>query len=92
MQGRLESLVAQMHSGGILYREAVREFKKAFICVALRENAGNLSKAASVLGLHRNTLSRICYEFQLDARSFRPGRRRPPKSALGVPLIKRSAR
>ncbi len=90
MQSRLESLVAQMHAGGILYREAVSEFQRAFICAALRENTGNLSKAASALGLHRNTLSRICYEFQIDARSFRPGRRQPSKSAPGVSIIRHS--
>ncbi len=91
MQERLESLVADMHRGGILYREAVSAFKKAFISAALRENKGNLSRTAPALGLHRNTLTRICGELELDLGSFRAGARRPPKSATAFP-VKRAAR
>ncbi len=91
MQERLASLVADMHRGGILYREAISEFKKAFIGAALRENKGNLSRTAPALGLHRNTLTRICSELELDLRSFRSGARRPPKSATTFP-VKRAAR
>jgi DNA-binding NtrC family response regulator len=92
VQDILESLVVKMDRGGISYREALSEFRKAFVCAALRENKGNLSKAAPALGLHRNTLTRICFELQIDTRSFRPGRRRPPKSALSPGLVKRSVR
>ncbi|MBZ5512398.1 MAG: histidine kinase [Acidobacteriia bacterium] len=92
MQERLESLVVQMHRGGILYQEAVREFKKTFISAALRDNKGNVSKTAPVLGLHRNTLARISLELQLDIRGFRPSSRRPPKSANTAQVPKRAAR
>jgi DNA-binding NtrC family response regulator len=54
----MDLLVLQMHRGGILLGEAVDEFKKAFVCTALRENDGNVSKTAPTLGVHRNTLSR----------------------------------
>ncbi len=91
MQERLASLVADMHRGGILYREAVRAFKKAYISAALRENKGNLSRTAPSLGLHRNTLTRICGELELDLGSFRAGARRPPKSAAAF-TVKRAAR
>jgi DNA-binding NtrC family response regulator len=92
VQERIESLVAQMHRGGILYREAVCEFKKAFVSAALRDNKGNVSKTAPILGLHRNTLARICFELELDVRDFRPGSRRPPKSAHAALVPKRAAR
>ncbi len=92
MQARLDSFVAEMRKDGIHYREAVSEFKKAFVRVVLRENAGNVTRAASALGLHRNTLSRICFELDVDVRSFRPARRRPPASATGALIVKRSAR
>ena len=92
MQERLESLAVQMHKGGILYREALREFKKAFVSAALREHKCNLSKTAPALGLHRNTLTRICLELQLDIRGFRPSSRRPPKSANTAQAPKRAAR
>ena len=92
MKDILESLVEQMHKGGILYRKALSEFKKAFISAALREHKGNLSKAAPALGLHRNTLTRICYELQLDTRSFRPSGRRPPSRAHPTLVMKQSVR
>lgn len=47
-----------MHRCGIFYGEAVREFKKTFIAVALRDNKGNQSRTARALGMHRNTLFR----------------------------------
>ena len=92
MQDPLESIVEQMHGDGIPYDEALAEFKKAFICAVLRENKGNLSKAAPALGLHRNTLSRVCFELQVDTRPFRPGRRLPPKSVHLPTAVKHSAR
>jgi DNA-binding NtrC family response regulator len=92
VQERLESLVVQMHRGGILYLEALGEFKKAFVSAALRDNKGNISKAAPALGLHRNTLTRICIELQIDIRAFRPSSRRPPKSAQSAAVAKRAVR
>lgn len=92
MQERLDSLVLQMHRGGVLYQQALCEFKKAFVSAALRDNKGNVSKTAPALGLHRNTLARICFELQLDVRGFRPSSRRPPKSAHAALVPKRAAR
>jgi DNA-binding NtrC family response regulator len=92
VQERMESLVAQMHQGGILYREALYEFRKAFVTAALRDNKGNVTKTAPALGLHRNTLTRLCLELQLDVMGFRPGSRRPPKSAHPTLIAKRATR
>ena len=41
MKAQLEALVLEMHRGGILYSEAVREFRRAFITTVIRENNGN---------------------------------------------------
>ncbi len=84
MKDQLENLVSQMYKSGILYSEAVREFKKRFIITVLQENNGNQCKAARALGMHRNTLSRTIAELNLDARSVRSGSRRPPRSARPV--------
>ena len=84
MKDQLESLVMQMHKSGILYSEAVREFKKRFILTVLQENNGNQCKAARQLGMHRNTLSRTIAELKLDVRALRNGARRPPRSARPV--------
>ena len=92
VQEQLDVLVAEMHRGGILYSEALAEFKRAFICTALREKKGNMSKTAPALGLHRNTLARICIELEIDARSFRNSSRRPPKSTRTPVIAKRAIR
>ena len=92
MKDQLEALILQMHKSGILYSEAVREFKKRFILTVLQENKGNQCKTATQLGMHRNTLSRTITELKLDVRSVRPGARRPPKSARPGAYDKRAAR
>src|SRR5678815_2525010 len=81
VKDQLEALIMQMYKSGILYSEAVREFKKRFILTVLEENNGNQCKAARQLGMHRNTLSRTITELKLDVRSLRTGARRPPRSA-----------
>ena len=92
MKDQLEALVTQMHQSGILYSEAVREFKKRVILSVLQENHGNQCKAARELGMHRNTLSRTISELKLDIRSLRDGARRPPRSARPLALEKKAAR
>ena len=82
----------QMYKSGILYGEAVREFKKRFILTVLQENKGNQCKAARQLGMHRNTLSRTITELDLDVKTLRNGTRRPPRSARPLSLEKRAAR
>lgn len=80
MKDQLEALIFQMYKSGILYSEAVREFKKRFIVTVLQENNGNQCKAARQLGMHRNTLSRTITELKLDVKAIRNGGRRPPRS------------
>lgn len=92
VKDQLEALILQMHKSGILYSEAVREFKKRFILTVLQEHKGNQCKAARELGMHRNTLSRTIAELSLDIRTFRPGARRPPRSARPTAYDRRAAR
>jgi len=61
----LERLIDEMVSRGIRFDEAQREFEKRFISRALHSTDGNLSKAAELLGIHRNTLSRKVLEHRL---------------------------
>lgn len=91
MKDQLETLVAQMHTSGILYSEAVQEFKKRFIMNVLQQNRGNQCKAARELGMHRNTLSRTIADLQLDVRQFRDGRR-PVRSERPLMMEKKAAR
>jgi Fis family transcriptional regulator len=66
MKEQLESLVGLMVERGILLEEAVTEFEKKFIKRVLEHSNGNQSRAAKVLGIHRNTLSRKVEEYNLD--------------------------
>ena len=64
VRDQLEGLVSLMVERGILFDEAVGEFEKRFI-------KGNQSRAAEVLGIHRNTLSRKITQYKLDHRRGR---------------------
>jgi Fis family transcriptional regulator len=66
MRDQLEGLIVQMVERGILFDEAVSEFEKRFIKRVLERTEGNQSRAAEVLGIHRNTLSRKMTEYKLD--------------------------
>ncbi len=80
-KSQLETLVRRMHKTGILYYEALEEFRKQFILVVLREVNWNKSKAARLLGMHRSTLVRKLRELHIDIRALRTLRnaeRRPP--------------
>jgi DNA-binding protein Fis len=63
---QLESLIGMMVDRGILLEEAVTEFEKKFIKCVLEHSKGNQSRAAKVLGIHRNTLSRKVSDYKLD--------------------------
>ena len=56
---------------GILLEEAVTEFEKKFIKRVLERADGNQCRAAKVLGIHRNTLSRKIGEYRLNNASRR---------------------
>jgi DNA-binding NtrC family response regulator len=65
MRETLDHLVEEMVTKGIRYEDAHREFEKRFIAHVLVKADGNLCKAADLLGMHRNTLSRKIAEYRL---------------------------
>jgi Fis family transcriptional regulator, factor for inversion stimulation protein len=65
VRDRLEQLVAEMVDRGIRYEDAQREFQKQFIACVVAKCEGNLSKAAGLLGVHRNTLTRKVHELKI---------------------------
>ena len=65
MRELLERLVEEMVAKGIRYEDALAEFDKRFIAQVLIKSEGNLCKAADVLGMHRNTLSRKIAEYRI---------------------------
>lgn len=93
VKNQLEVMVSQMYEGGILYAEAVREFKKTFIAHVLEQHRGNQCKAAKQLGMHRNTLSRTLDELGLDVKEIRQqaSDRRPPRSVAPETAMEKKA-
>ena len=65
MREQLERLIDEMVTKGVRYDDAQREFEKKFIAQVLVKADGNLCRAAEVLGMHRNTLSRKMTEYRL---------------------------
>lgn len=84
MRRELDSLVTQMHSSGIPYEDAVREFKRQYLREVLVAHKGNQCKAAEELGMHRNTLSRCMAELGLELAEVRAGLKRPPRGERPV--------
>ncbi len=58
MREQLDRVVAEMVDRGVHYDDAQREFERRFISRVVAACDGNLSRAAEVLGMHRNTLTR----------------------------------
>ncbi len=84
MKRELDTLISQMHSAGISYADAMRQFKKRYILEVLAHHKGNQCKAATELGMHRNTLSRTLAELDMDSAQIRKGMRRPVMSERPV--------
>ncbi len=58
MKEKLEALIAQLIDQGLLLDEALCEFEKKYILKVLEKSRGNQTKAAQMLGIHRNTLTK----------------------------------
>ncbi len=68
MKDQLETLVGLMVERGIHFDEAVVEFEKKYIKRVLEFYKGNQSRAAKLLGIHRNTLSRKLDLYKIEHR------------------------
>ncbi|MGD9906152.1 MAG: helix-turn-helix domain-containing protein [Vicinamibacterales bacterium] len=58
MREQLDRVVAEMVDRGVHFDDAQREFERRFISRVVAACDGNVSRAAEVLGMHRNTLTR----------------------------------
>jgi DNA-binding NtrC family response regulator len=65
VRDQLNRLVDEMVSKGIRYDDARQEFERRFISRALARAEGKVGRAAKMIGLHRNTLSRKVTEYRL---------------------------
>lgn len=78
LNGRLCKLVDDLVDQGLTLDQARREFEKQFIVSALRSNEGNVSRSASAIGVHRNTLRNKVSNLGIAPRDYeaKPSRRR----------------
>ena len=58
MRDQLDRLVDEMLQKGIFYDDAQQAIERRFITWALARAEGNLGRAAGLLGIHRNTLTK----------------------------------
>jgi DNA-binding NtrC family response regulator len=65
VRDRLQQLVAEMVAKGIRFDEARREFDRHFVACVVAHCDGNLGKAAALLGVHRNTLTRRMQDLKI---------------------------
>ena len=81
MRSRLETLIDEMLDGQIMLDEAVAEFEKLYIQKALSRHKEHLSKTASTLGIHRNTLSKRVAGYRTQERAAAANSQRARKAA-----------
>ena len=58
MREKLDQLIDEMLARGVPYTDARQAIERRFISRALARSKGNVGRAAALLGMHRNTLSR----------------------------------
>jgi DNA-binding NtrC family response regulator len=69
MRARLEALIDEMLDGQIMLDEALTEFEKLYIQKALARHKEHLSRTATSLGIHRNTLSKRVAAYRVQERT-----------------------
>ena len=70
----LEQVIDEVVGKGLFWPEVYREFEKMFILQALRLSGGNMSRAAELMGVHRNTLSKKVREHKIDRSRYSRGK------------------
>jgi DNA-binding NtrC family response regulator len=60
------SLVEELVRHGVTLDQGRREFERQFILASLRTSEGNLGRAATRLGIHRNTLRNMVSRLGID--------------------------
>jgi len=68
MRDLLDKLVVEMVDKDVDFEFARTEFEKRFIAKVLDKSDGNLCRAAEILGMHRNTLTRQIKKLKIRGR------------------------
>ena len=67
----LEQVIEEVVGKGLYWPEVSGAFEKLFIIQALRLSGGNVSRAAELMGVHRNTLSKKIREHRINRHKLR---------------------
>jgi DNA-binding NtrC family response regulator len=70
VQNRFTTAVHEMIDSGIRLDDARQELERLYVERALETCQGSLSRAATLLGVHRNTLTRKLAEHRRAARKY----------------------
>jgi transcriptional regulator with PAS, ATPase and Fis domain len=81
MRERLEALIDEMLDGQIMLDEALTEFEKLYIQKALARHKEHLSRTASTLGIHRNTLSKRVATYRTQERAAAASNNHRPRKS-----------
>jgi len=79
LNGHLCRLVGELVREGISLQQASREFERQYLLAALREHAGSLSRSATSLGVHRNTLRNKMAALKIAPKDFAAAPRPRPR-------------
>jgi Fis family transcriptional regulator, factor for inversion stimulation protein len=71
-----------MHSSGVSYDEAVRAFRRQYLCEVMLMNRGNRCRTAAELGVHRNTITRIATDLGIGKQEIRTALKKQPRGAI----------
>ena len=71
----LEEVIEEMLDKGIYWPEFSAQLEKLYIMKALSKTNGSVYKAAELMGIHRNTLSKRIQEYGIDKTKLRKGSR-----------------
>ena len=81
MRTRLEALIDEMLDGQIMLDEALTEFEKLYIQKALARNKEHLSRTATKLGIHRNTLAKRVAAYRTQERAAAASNNHRPRKS-----------
>ena len=90
LNGHLCRLVGELVKQGISLQQASREFERQYLLAALRAHAGSLSRSASSLGVHRNTLRNKMSALGIESDDITPRPR--PRRRRTVSRLARASR
>lgn len=53
---RMQKIITELLDAGVPLKQAKEAFEQKYITIAKRMRSGNITKAAKLLGVHRNTV------------------------------------